>query len=53
MKKANKQQSGQKGYTSAIDQLFHDFDKNRKALPESRHAEKNKYEIIASKRDKA
>ena len=36
---------------SEIDQFFHEFDRNRKILPESRLKEIEKSKIISDKRD--
>lgn len=42
-----------KNYRSEFDTFFHEFDKNRKTMPESRIKEVQKYEAIFKKRDKA
>lgn len=40
-------------FTSEIDQLFHDFDRQRTIFPESRLEEIKKHQIIATKRDES
>tara|TARA_R110002110_G_scaffold166602_2_gene367286 strand:- start:42242 stop:42436 length:195 start_codon:yes stop_codon:yes gene_type:complete len=42
-----------KNYKSEFDTFFHEFDKNRETMPESRVKEVEKYKAIFEKRDKA
>ncbi len=42
-----------KNYKSEFDTFFHEFDKKRKTMPESRIKEVQKYAAIFKKRDEA